>query len=321
MGGHLVQGHVDGLGWLADRQRQEEWELVRFTCAASLSRQMVAKGSVAVDGVSLTLVDVEGGGFSVALIPHTLAKTTLGSKRVGDAVNLETDMLAKYVEKQLLAAGLTLPRSCGRDGLRGSSPTKADMIESGSSRQTLSYLRNLLEARGIRPKSKLGQCFLIDLNLIDLLIRTAELSRDDLVLEVGTGTGGLSVQLAERAGAVVSIEIDPAFYELAKSAVFGRENVTLLQADVLRNKNEINPELLAVLKDVRQQRGVSRVKLVANLPYVIATPVLGNLLLSSLEMERMVVTVQWEIALRLTATPGTKDYGALSVLRAEPGGH
>ena len=109
LGGHLVQGHVDGLGWLADRQRQEEWELVRFTCAASLSRQMVAKGSVAVDGVSLTLVDVEGGGFSVALIPHTLANTTLGSKRVGDAVNLETDMLAKYVEKQLLAAGLTLP--------------------------------------------------------------------------------------------------------------------------------------------------------------------------------------------------------------------
>ena len=188
------------------------------------------------------------------------------------------------------------------------------MIESGSSRQTLSYLRNLLEARGIRPKSKLGQCFLIDLNLIDLLIRTAELSRDDLVLEVGTGTGGLSVQLAERAGAVVSIEIDPAFCELAKSAVFGRENVTLLQADVLRNKNEINPELLAVLKGVRQQRGVSRVKLVANLPYVIATPLLGNLLLSSLEMERMVVTVQLEIALRLTATPGTKDYGALSVL-------
>ena len=108
LGGHLVQGHVDGPGLLADRQRQEQWELVRFTCAASLSRQMVAKGSVAVDGVSLTLVDVERDGFSVALIPHTLAKTTLGSKRIGDAVNLETDMLAKYVEKQLLAAGLTL---------------------------------------------------------------------------------------------------------------------------------------------------------------------------------------------------------------------
>jgi riboflavin synthase len=108
LGGHLVQGHVDGLGWLADRQRQEDWELVRFTCAPSLIRQMVAKGSVAVDGVSLTLVDVGTDGFSVALIPHTLAKTTLGSRRVGDAVNLETDMLAKYVEKQLLAAGLTL---------------------------------------------------------------------------------------------------------------------------------------------------------------------------------------------------------------------
>jgi len=187
------------------------------------------------------------------------------------------------------------------------------MTESGSSHQTLSYLRSLLEARGIRPKSKLGQCFLIDLNLLDLLIRTAELSRDDLVLEIGTGTGSLTVQLAEQAGAVVSVELDPAFYELAKSAVSGRENVTLLQADVLRNKNEINPDVLGLLEQIRQQRGASRIKLVANLPYVVATPVLGNLLLLPLEVERMVVTVQWEIALRLIAAPSTKDYGALSV--------
>ena len=80
-----------------------------------------------------------------------------------------------------------------------------------SHRQTLSYLRNLFDERGIHPKNKLGQNFLIDLNLLDLLVRTAELTPDDLVLEVGSGTGSLTVRLAERAGAVVSVEIDPAF--------------------------------------------------------------------------------------------------------------
>jgi riboflavin synthase len=109
IGGHLVQGHVDGLARLAGRQRQADWELVRFTCPESLTNQMVVKGSIAVDGVSLTLVGVERDGFSVALIPHTIARTTLGFRKVGDAVNVETDILGKYIEKQLRAAGLTMP--------------------------------------------------------------------------------------------------------------------------------------------------------------------------------------------------------------------
>jgi 16S rRNA (adenine1518-N6/adenine1519-N6)-dimethyltransferase len=188
------------------------------------------------------------------------------------------------------------------------------MAESGSStRQTLSYLRDLFQARGIRPKSKLGQCFLIDFNLLHLLVRTAELSQEDLVLEIGTGTGSLTVQLAEHAGAVLSVEVDPAFFALAEEALSGRQNVTLVQGDVLRNKNEINRDLLSGLEDVRRRSGATRVKLVANLPYVVATPVIGNLLLSPIDIERMVVTVQLEIALRLVAEPGTKDYGALSV--------
>src|SRR5436190_4454905 len=86
-------------------------------------------------------------------------------------------------------------------------------------RQTLSYLRNLFEERGIKPKNKLGQNFLIDLNLIDLLVRTAELSRDDLVVEIGSGTGGLTARLAELAGAVLSVEIDPAFAELVRETI------------------------------------------------------------------------------------------------------
>jgi riboflavin synthase len=102
LGGHLVQGHVDGVGRVAERIPQGEWETVWFRCPAELAAQMVSKGSVAVDGVSLTLVDVEAERFSVALIPHTLAHTTLGFKGPGAPVNLETDLLAKYVWKCLL---------------------------------------------------------------------------------------------------------------------------------------------------------------------------------------------------------------------------
>jgi riboflavin synthase len=101
LGGHLVQGHVDGVGHVAERIPSGEWVTVWFTCPAELAAQMVSKGSVAVDGVSLTLVDVKGDRFSVALIPHTLAQTTLGFKEPGAAVNLETDIVGKYVWKYL----------------------------------------------------------------------------------------------------------------------------------------------------------------------------------------------------------------------------
>lgn len=102
LGGHMVQGHVDGIGRVAERVRQgADWELVWFSCPPELARQMVPKGSIAVDGVSLTLVDVAAERFSVALIPHTLQHTTLGFKTVGKAVNLETDILGKYVWKYL----------------------------------------------------------------------------------------------------------------------------------------------------------------------------------------------------------------------------
>jgi riboflavin synthase len=101
LGGHLVQGHIDGIGHVAERQPQGEWVAIWFTCPPELTAQMVSKGSVAVDGVSLTLVDVGADRFSVALIPHTLAQTTLGFKGPGAVVNLETDLLAKYVWKCL----------------------------------------------------------------------------------------------------------------------------------------------------------------------------------------------------------------------------
>lgn len=103
LGGHFVTGHVDGLGTLAARHDERDWSLCWFRCPRELARLMASKGSVAVDGVSLTLVDVEPERFSVALIPHTLSVTTLGELQVGDTVNLETDLLAKYVDRSVRA--------------------------------------------------------------------------------------------------------------------------------------------------------------------------------------------------------------------------
>lgn len=97
MGGHFVTGHIDGLGTVDVRSDDGDWAEFWFRVPASLTRQMASKGSVAVDGISLTLVEVEQDRFSVALIPHTLAVTTLGGRHVGDSVNIETDLLAKYV--------------------------------------------------------------------------------------------------------------------------------------------------------------------------------------------------------------------------------
>lgn len=101
LGGHLVQGHVDGVGAILSRQPGREWTAVRFSLPPGLSRYVAEKGSITVDGVSLTVSSVEGDAFEVGLIPTTLALTTLGHKGVGDPVNLEVDVIAKYVERLL----------------------------------------------------------------------------------------------------------------------------------------------------------------------------------------------------------------------------
>lgn len=101
LGGHIVQGHVDGTGSVLARTPSEHWEVVEIGLPADLARYLVRKGSVTVDGVSLTVVDVRPGSFTVSLIPETLARTTLGLKQPGDPVNLEADVVAKYVERLL----------------------------------------------------------------------------------------------------------------------------------------------------------------------------------------------------------------------------
>jgi riboflavin synthase len=99
LGGHLVQGHTDGTATIVSRDPQEYWEVVRITLPAGLARYVVHKGSVAVDGVSLTVSDISADWFEVSLIPETLKRTTLGTKQPGAEVNLEVDVIAKYVEK------------------------------------------------------------------------------------------------------------------------------------------------------------------------------------------------------------------------------
>jgi riboflavin synthase len=103
LGGHFVQGHVDGVGQVALIDRDGDWITMWFQVPETLAKYLVAKGSVAVDGISLTVVDVESDRFSVALIPHTLEVTTLGIRNVDDPVNIETDILGKYVERLLAA--------------------------------------------------------------------------------------------------------------------------------------------------------------------------------------------------------------------------
>lgn len=103
LGGHYVTGHIDATGTLIKRESDPPWAKLWFSIPATISSQLASKGSIAVDGVSLTLVDVTNDSFSVALIPHTLSVTTLGKLQQGDPVNLETDVLAKYVQRQLQA--------------------------------------------------------------------------------------------------------------------------------------------------------------------------------------------------------------------------
>ena len=107
LGGHIVQGHVDGTGTIAGRQPAEHWEVVRIAAPPEILRYVAEKGSIAVDGVSLTVTDVDDatGTFGISLIPTTLELTVFGRNKVGDTVNLEVDVIAKYVERLLVAGG------------------------------------------------------------------------------------------------------------------------------------------------------------------------------------------------------------------------
>jgi 16S rRNA (adenine1518-N6/adenine1519-N6)-dimethyltransferase len=183
--------------------------------------------------------------------------------------------------------------------------------------QTKTEIASMVRAEGFHPNRRRGQSFLIDGNLMRLVVEAADLAPDDLVLEVGTGTGSLTRLLAEAAGEVITVEVEPALARIAESSLEGRANVTRIRADVLAGKNRLNPAVVAQLEASAAKR--PRVKLVANLPYAVATPVIMNLTLEGPDFERMVFTVQQEVAERLTAPPGTKSYGWVSVVIALAG--
>jgi len=183
-----------------------------------------------------------------------------------------------------------------------------------SPRQTLTYLSRRFAEVGIEPDTRHGQNFLIDLNLVRVLVDAAELEPRDVVLEVGTGTGSLTAMLAERAGRVVTVELDRHLYQLATEQLYEFDNVTMLHQDALRNKNNLHAAVLDAVREQMQTIEGARFKLAANLPYNIATPVLGNLLAQDDPVPAlMVATIQKELADRITAVPSTKDYSALSI--------
>ncbi|QDT34210.1 Ribosomal RNA adenine dimethylase [Thalassoglobus polymorphus] len=166
---------------------------------------------------------------------------------------------------------------------------------------------------GFHPRTHLGQNFLIDINIVEYVVRSAELTRDDVVLEIGAGTGGMTTFMAREAGHVISVEVDRDMHSLATHAIAPYDNVTLLLTDALKNKNHFSP---LVLDEIEKQLAVSpnrRLKLIANLPYSIATPVVSNLVATELPWIRMVVTIQYELGLRMQARERQSHYGALSV--------
>jgi 16S rRNA (adenine1518-N6/adenine1519-N6)-dimethyltransferase len=166
---------------------------------------------------------------------------------------------------------------------------------------------------GIHPRGKLGQNFLIDLNLLRLLHDSAQLEPNDVVLEVGTGMGSLTGLMAQSAARVITVEVEQIMYQLAKEELEARENITFIHADILRNKNRLNPDALDAVRTALAEVPDARFKLVANLPYSIATPLMSNLLLTDIPPYSMTVTIQKELADRITAKPSTKDYSSLSL--------
>lgn len=171
--------------------------------------------------------------------------------------------------------------------------------------QTLSDIKQLLADHGLRPKKKFGQNFLHDGNHMAKIMDAARLSPGDTVLEVGPGTGALTERLVEAGARVVAVEIDRDMQPILQSRL--GDQITLHLGDALDGKHAINAQVLRLLGD-------KPFKLIANLPYNIASPLMANLAIDHLNMTGAVVMIQKEVADRLLAGPGTKAYGPLGVL-------
>jgi 16S rRNA (adenine1518-N6/adenine1519-N6)-dimethyltransferase len=202
--------------------------------------------------------------------------------------------------------------ACCRSELDASLPETKNLAMN-SPRQTISFLIQRFREVGLTPDSRHGQNFLVDLNLVQLLADAADIGPEDLVLEIGTGTGSLTAMLAERASAVVTVEIDAHLHQLASETLIEFGNITMLQLDALKNKNHFAPAVLEAVQQRLAEQPGRRLKLAANLPYSVATPVISNLLHIEPVPVSMTVTIQKELADRIIAVPRTKAYGALSI--------
>ena len=184
--------------------------------------------------------------------------------------------------------------------------------------QTKHQIQVLLAAGGLSPSKRLGQNFLIDLNLMRLLIDSAQIKENDVVLEVGCGAGSLTQGLAEKAGKVVAVELHDELASIAQSELKDLNNVTIINSDILENKSTISPVVTEALKQGKE-KFKGRVLLVANLPYNVASSVIINLITGETVVDNMYVTVQKEVAERITAEPDCKEYGVISVLLSAAG--
>lgn len=179
---------------------------------------------------------------------------------------------------------------------------------------TPSILKQIFSSRGIIPTKRFGQHFLIDQKILLSIPDIADLKEDDVVLEIGAGTGGLTRLLAERARHVFTVEVDKKLFELASDILKFYKNITLIHKDILRTKHELNPDVLTLVHDWLRDHNQAQIKVVSNLPYNISTPVIVNLLEDKLSISSMVLMLQKEITERMTAAPGTREYGILSVI-------
>lgn len=181
--------------------------------------------------------------------------------------------------------------------------------------QSLAEIKSILDSCGVRPKRSLGQNFLTDHNLIRKLVDAAKVQHADLVLEVGPGTGTMTEELLDRGARVIAAELDDTFAgllvdrmaERLRSSGQDHANFTLIHGDCLDTKHAVSPHILAALCG-------RPFKLVANLPYGAATPLMMNLLIDHPQCDLLAVTIQKEVADRLLARPQSKDFGPLAVI-------
>lgn len=187
-----------------------------------------------------------------------------------------------------------------------------------------SEIAAILAAGGLRPQHKFGQNFMVDQRLLRAIADAGEIGAHDVILEVGPGVGNLTRLLAARAAAVLAVDIDRKLLPAARVHHAALTNVTWLLADVLAGKHQINPDVLAAVRNLRTQHPAGQLKLVSNLPYNAACPLISELLVmmagelrgpaAPLLFSRLAFTVQYEVAQRMASAPGTGDYGPLGIL-------